>query len=80
MKLGVTAATGQLGGAIIKEAIQKLGKQNVIGISRDPERADHLGIEVRPGDYDDKETYVQALTGIEAVLLVSGLDAPARRI
>ena len=80
MRLGVTAATGQLGGAIIREAIQKLGKRNVIGISRKPERANHLGIEVRPGDYNDKETYVQALTGIEAVLLVSGLDAPARRI
>jgi NAD(P)H dehydrogenase (quinone) len=30
--------------------------------------------------HNDKESYVQALSGIEAVLLVSGLDAPARRI
>lgn len=80
MKLGVTAASGQLGGAIVKEAVRKLGRNNVIGIVRKPDRADHLGIEIRPGDYNEKETYVQALTGIEAVLLVSGLDAPARRI
>ncbi len=41
-QLAVTAASGQLGAAIVKEAIRQLGIQNVIGIARNPEKAAHL--------------------------------------
>ena len=80
MNLGVTAESGQLGGAIVKKAILKLGIQNVIGIARNPNKASHLGVEIRQGDYNNKEAYEHALSGIEVLLLVSGLDTPARRI
>ena len=80
MKLAVTAASGQLGTAIVNEAIRQLGSQNVIGIARNPEKAAHLGVEIRQGDYNKKEEYEYALKGIEIVLLVSGMDAPAKRI
>jgi len=50
MKLAVTAASGQLGAAIVNEAIRKLGSQNLIGVARNTEKAAHLGVEVRHGD------------------------------
>ncbi len=80
MKLAVTAASGQLGAAIVNEAIRLLGSQNIIGIARNPEKAVHLGLEIRQGDYNNGEEYEHALKGIEVVLLVSGMDAPAKRI
>ena len=80
MKLAVTAASGQLGTAIVNEAIRQLGSQNVIGIARNPEKAAHLGVEIRQGDYNKKEEYEYALKGIDVVLLVSGMDAPDKRI
>ncbi len=80
MKLAVTAASGQLGVAIVNEAIRQLGSQNIIGIARNPEKAVHLGLEIRQGDYNNGEEYQNALKGIEVVLLVSGMDAPEKRI
>ena len=80
MKLAVTAANGQLGSAIVKEAVSQLGSRNVIGIARNPEKAVHLGVEIRQGDYNKREEYEHALKGIEVVLLVSGMDTPGKRI
>jgi NAD(P)H dehydrogenase (quinone) len=80
MKLAVTAASGQLGSAIVKEAVTQLGSKNVIGIARNPEKAAHLGVEIRHGDYKNMEQFGMALKGIEVVLLVSGMDAPDKRI
>ncbi len=80
MKIAVTAANGQLGGAIVTEAIRQLGSQQVIGIARNPEKAAHLSIEIRQGDYNSREMYEKALEDIDVVLLVSGLDTPERRI
>ena len=72
MKLAVTAASGQLGSAIVNEAITQLGRQSIIGIARNPEKATHLGVEIRQGDYNNREQYQYALKGTEVVLLVSG--------
>jgi len=80
MKLAVTAASGQLGTAIVNEAIRQLGSQHVIGIARNPEKAAHLGVEIRQGDYNKWDEYEHALKGIEVVLLVSGMDKPDKRI
>jgi NAD(P)H dehydrogenase (quinone) len=80
MKLAVTAANGQLGSVIVNEAITQLGRQNIIGIARNPEKATHLGVEIRQGDYNNRDQYQHALKGTEVVLLVSGMDAPDKRI
>ena len=73
MKLAVTAANGQLGSGIVKEAVSQLCSRNVIGIARNPEKAVHPGVEIRQGDYNKREEYEHALKGIEVVLLVSGM-------
>jgi len=49
MKTAVTAASGQLGRAIVKQAKEKFGKNNVIGIARTPSNADDLNVEIRKG-------------------------------
>jgi NAD(P)H dehydrogenase (quinone) len=80
MKIAVTSASGQLGSAIVRQLIKEIGKENVIGIARTPERAKHLGVEIRQGDYNNRAHFEEALQGIDVVLLVSGMDEPQKRI
>ncbi len=80
MKIAVTAANGQLGTSIVKELRKQIGEENVIGIVRTPEKADHLGIEIRKGDYNSREDFNKALKGVDSVLLISGMDDPQKRI
>ncbi|XPF95998.1 SDR family oxidoreductase [Colwellia sp. RE-S-Sl-9] len=80
MKIAVTAASGQLGAAIIKACIALISKDNVIGLARTPEKAEHLGIEIRPGDYNNADELEQSLQMIDTLLVVSGIDAPDKRI
>lgn len=80
MKIAVTSASGQLGSAIVRQLIQEIGKENVIGIVRTPEKAKHLDVEIRKGDYNNRQQFDEALQGVDAVLLVSGMDAPEKRI
>ena len=80
MKIAVTTASGALGSEIIKALVKEVGNKNIIGIARSPEKATHLGIEIRKGDYNNKEDFNKALKGTDVVLLVSGMDHPDKRI
>lgn len=80
MKIAVTAANGQLGSSIVDELKKEIGKDNVIGIVRSPEKASHLGVEIRKGNYNSLDSFKIALKGIDKVLLVSGMDKPQNRI
>ena len=80
MKIAVTAANGKLGSSVVKGLSKDIGKENVIGIVRTPEKASHLGIEVRKGDYNGREDFNSALIGVDSVLLISGMDDPQKRI
>ncbi|BDD05660.1 NAD(P)H-binding protein [Aureibacter tunicatorum] len=80
MKIAVTAASGQLGASVIKQLIKDIGNERVIGIARTPEKVQHLGIEVRKGDYNQRSDFEVALKNVEAVLLVSGMDEPQKRL
>lgn len=80
MKIAVTSASGQLGSAIATQLIEEIGKDNVIAIARTPEKAEHLGVEVRKGDYNSREQFDEALKDVNALLLVSGMDEPEKRI
>lgn len=80
MKIAVTSASGKLGASIVKNLINLIGKDHIIGIARTPERAKYLGVEIRKGDYNNKEQFNVALKGVDTVLLVSGMDAPDKRI
>ncbi|PQJ73157.1 SDR family oxidoreductase [Polaribacter butkevichii] len=80
MKIGVTSVSGQLGMSIAKHLIKEIGKENVIGIARTPEKVAHLGIEIRKGDYNNRNHFDAALQGVTTLLLVSGMDEPQKRI
>ncbi len=80
MKVAVTTASGNLGGEIIKVLVKEIGAENVIGIVRTLEKAEHLGVEIKRGDYNNKEDFNKALKGVDVVLLVSGMDHPDNRI
>jgi len=78
-KIAVTAASGQLGAEIVKAAVACVGRDNVVGLARTPQNASSLDVEIRPGDYESTELQ-KSFDGIDAVLLVSGMDAPEKRI
>ena len=80
MKIGVTAASGSLGNAIIKQLLKQIPKERIIGLARTPEKAASLDVEIRPGDYNNKPDLIKSLTGVDVVLLVSGMDPPEKRI
>ena len=84
MKIAVTAANGKLGSAIIETLIQTHPVNNIIALARTPAKAQFLtekyGVEVRAGDYDDVRQLEASLQGVDAVLLVSSMDEPNKRI
>ncbi len=80
MRIAVTAAGGQLGAEIVKATTEVVGKDRVVGLARTPGKAKSLGVEVRPGDYDSPKDLESSLQGTEALLIVSGMDAPEKRI
>ncbi|NND09068.1 MAG: NAD(P)H-binding protein [Saprospiraceae bacterium] len=80
MKVAVTSASGQLGSAVVKQLIKDVGKDNLVGIARTPEKASHLDVEIRKGDYNSRQELDKALLGVDAVLLISGMDVPEKRI
>lgn len=80
MKIGVTAASGQLGTLILQELISTIGAANVVGIARDTDKISISGIETRSADYADASTWPEALEGIDTVVLVSSPMGPYDRV
>jgi len=80
MKVAVCTASGNLGSAIVESLKVEIGKENIVGIARTPEKAAFLDVEIRKGDYNSKADFISALKGIDVVLLVSGMDHPDKRI
>jgi len=80
MKVAVTAASGQLGTHIVKALLDLLPREDVVGLARTPDKAEHLGVDTRPGDYNDRDVLEESLQSIDVLLLVSGMDAPDKRI
>lgn len=79
MKVAVTGASGHLGSAVISALKQTRGI-TPIAIARSPEKANHLGVETRAGDYGDAAQLDNAFKGVNALLLVSGMAPPDERL
>lgn len=80
MTYAVTAVSGQLGHEIARKLIALPGTTPVIGLARTPEKVIDLGVEVRPGDYDQPEQLRTSLQGVDALVIVSGMAPPEDRI
>lgn len=80
MPMAVTAASGQLGQAVIRALLELDTDEPIVALARTPANAQGLGVEVRPGDYGDVGQLTASLAGVDALLLVSGNEAPEARI
>lgn len=80
MKIGVTAATGQLGSQILENLAATIGTDNVVGIARAPDKVTVPEIETRAADYADAAAWPEALDGLDTVVLVSSPMGPYDRV
>ena len=80
MRYAVPAVSGQLGQEIARKLIERTDHASVIGLARTPGNVTELGIEVRPGDYDQPDALRTSLAGVDALVLVSGMAPPEDRI
>lgn len=77
-KILVTGASGHLGAAVTEFLLKKTDVSNISILVRDPAKAvkfKERGVKVEVGDYENTEALTKALTGIDKLYLVSGLDA-----
>lgn len=74
----VTGATGKMGGIVIDTLLKNgVPESDIAALVRDENKASDLinkGIDIRPGDYDNKSLLNKAMIGVDKVLLISGLD------
>lgn len=74
MKIAVTGATGQVGQIVVEQLKTRVSKENIVALARNVEKASKLGVEVREFDYNKPEILVEALKGIDNLLLISGSE------
>lgn len=80
MKVGVTAASGNLGQLLLPELVRLIGAENVVGIARSPEKITSATIETRRADYEHPDDWPRALEGIDTVVLISSPAGPWDRV
>lgn len=76
MKIGITGATGQLGRLVVENLKGKALSGNIVALVRTPQKAADLGVEAREFDYSKPK--VEALSGIEKLLLISSNEIGQR--
>jgi NAD(P)H dehydrogenase (quinone) len=70
-KILITGATGKVGAAVIPHLAADTDIE-VIAAARSPAKAAHLGVPVVHLDFDQVETLVPALHGIDSVFMLTG--------
>ncbi len=80
MKIAITGATGQLGSFVVAELKKRVSVENIVALVRTQEKAAKLGVEVRAFDYTKPEILIDALSGIDRLLLISGNEIGQRAI
>ena len=73
-KILVTGASGDIGRKTLLHLLKLKPADQLIGLARDPSKAADLaakGIEVRQGDYFDRDSLLRACKGVEKVMLTS---------
>ena len=71
MTIAITAASGRLGHAILRELARQGRAGDVVAVARDPRRVQVPGIETRPGDYGSVAGMAAALAGTDTVVMIS---------
>lgn len=81
MKIAITGATGQLGELVIQNLLKRTEAENIVALVRNVEKAQSLkqrGVELRLFNYDQPETLIPALEGIDKLLLISANEIGRR--
>jgi NAD(P)H dehydrogenase (quinone) len=82
MTIAVTGASGQLGRLVAEGLLATVDPAEVVLLTRSPDALADLatqGASVRRADFDDPDTLVEALAGVERMLLIS-TDAVGARV
>jgi NAD(P)H dehydrogenase (quinone) len=82
MTVAITGASGNLGRAVAEGLLDALDPQDVVLITRTPDKLADLaarGADVRRGDFDDPTSLGAAFAGVDRLLLISG-DAIGARV
>ncbi len=78
----VTGASGQLGRLVINSLLEKTDAGQIIAAVRNPDSVKDLaekGVQVRQADYNQPDTLLAALEGVEKVLLISSSEVGQRK-
>lgn len=81
--IAITGASGQLGQLVIEDLLKTVAAEQVVAIVRNPAKVSELaerGVQVRAASYEDKTALVQALTGVEKLLLISSSEVGQRAV
>ena len=73
MKIGVSGASGHLGGTLLSELFTRAEGAEIIGVSRTPENV-AAPAQGRFGDYDKSESLSDAYAGLDALVLIPSAD------
>jgi len=73
MKIGVSGASGHLGGTLLSELFTRAEGAEIIGVSRTPENV-AAPAQGRFGDYDKPESLSEAYAGLDALVLIPSAD------
>ena len=70
----ITGASGNLGNTVIENLLKQVTASKIAGLFRNEDKAKSLsaqGVNVRIGDYSNKESHAKAFQGVEKLLLIS---------
>lgn len=83
MKIGISGAGGQMGAALLRDALARTSASNIVAITRNPAKLDSFsqqGIQVRAGDFNQPDGLPAAFAGIERLVIIPTGDlAPGVR-
>lgn len=78
MTIAITGAAGQLGRLVVNELKTKVPTGKIVALVRTPSKAADLGVTTREADYSQPDTLERALSGVEALLLISSNEIGKR--
>src|SRR4051794_26117342 len=79
MTMVVTGATGHLGRLAIESLLANgVPASEIVGLGRQVDKIDDLGITTKQISYDDVDTLTAAFTGADRLLFISGSEVGRR--
>lgn len=81
--IAITGVSGQLGQLVVEELLNTVAADQLVAIVRNPSKIQAFadrGVQVRAASYEDKAALVQALSGVEKLLLISSSEVGQRAV